>query len=300
MTGGEAYLKLEYFENAAATVADTIEAIGERTAKEFREPKWIIKSRIKSGDGIEEKISRKRRARPSYSAKDLTDIAGVRVIVASLATASALADFIRSERIFTVVKADSEDFNSRPREDGYRGIHMIVRVQSHLPGRPVVPVELQIRTAIQHQWAELSHADFYKEAREIPPDLLERMRALSEVLHAADVEAENLRNSRVVDECLTALRQCLRGKVLEELAPWRVQSKERASEIGRSAIALVELFSLARRIAGTRGERRERALSSLEAAYRDLAEREPAIAASVAGAIARLKALGTGIPRDWL
>ena len=166
-------------------------------------PKWLVTGRDKPRERIEEKLVRKRLARPDYREEDLTDLAGVRVVVESVECAERLAELVRRHPTFVWDEANSESFIARPRADGYRGIHLILRVRSLLPEQPEVPVELQIRTILQHHWSELSRSEFYKKLELIPPMLLERMRTLGNVLAAAEAESTSrprvARSRRVPD-----------------------------------------------------------------------------------------------------
>ena len=169
----------QYYECAANYVVMAINGLSRLRSDRSMAPQWLVNYRVKSDASVEEKVSRKRRFRPDYDASRLTDIAGVRVIVESCCVAKLLADHIRTSKMFHVQEKDSEEFVDAPRSDGYRGIHLILAVPVKLENERTVYVQLQVRTVLQHQWAELSHCDFYKSVDDIPPMLLSSMRALS-------------------------------------------------------------------------------------------------------------------------
>lgn len=76
----------------------------------------------------------------------MQDIAGCRVVLES----DSVEELRRLEGLVCKrweVK-DRDDYVSRPRESGYRALHVIV-VQD---GRPI---EIQLRTQAMHQWAQL-------------------------------------------------------------------------------------------------------------------------------------------------
>ena len=62
-----------------------------------------------------------------------------------------------------------------------------------------MPCEIQLRTLLQHSWAEISHDDIYKEGAGLPEDLKGRNQDLSTVIAAADELASRIRK-RVMEE----------------------------------------------------------------------------------------------------
>jgi ppGpp synthetase/RelA/SpoT-type nucleotidyltranferase len=74
----------------------------------------------------------------------MEDIAGCRAILSG--GAPEVAGVLRRiRRNWDVVRI--EDYATTPKETGYRAVHVVVRRDGH-------PVEIQLRTAGQHEWAE--------------------------------------------------------------------------------------------------------------------------------------------------
>ena len=82
--------------------------------------------------------------RESTRLSQMQDIAGCRIVVDSIA---------QQDRIIASLHAvfrESTTYDRRGTSShGYRAVHVVARASS-------VPVEIQIRTALQHAWAELS------------------------------------------------------------------------------------------------------------------------------------------------
>jgi hypothetical protein len=194
----------------------------------------------------------------------MTDLFGVRVIVESAACARSLSRLVEDTQPFQV--HTTEDFLEQARPDGYRGIHFVFRVPPRLPGRrgrsapSTVAVECQVRTILQHQWSVLSHSEFYKHLGEIPGGLLARMRALSEILECAEVESEELRRGRVLDESLDLLRFRMRGSVIERLSDGRTDGRG----VGIQALYLLEIEQQLRRTLVSDGDIQARGMETLE------------------------------------
>ena len=86
----------------------------------------------------------------------IEDIAGCRVVLPTVREQREVLNRIRAE--LEVVR--ERDYQSRPRDSGYRALHAVVRAQ----GRPV---EVQVRTMLEDRWANASEAL----AASIDPDI---------------------------------------------------------------------------------------------------------------------------------
>jgi putative GTP pyrophosphokinase len=93
----------------------------------------------KSTSSIVEKLRRE-----SIRLSQMQDIAGCRVVVASVVEQDQFVELLCS--VFP--GADVIDRRDKP-SYGYRAIHIIAEISGK-------PVEIQVRTALQHRWAELS------------------------------------------------------------------------------------------------------------------------------------------------
>jgi putative GTP pyrophosphokinase len=74
----------------------------------------------------------------------MEDVAGCRAILSGGA-AEVSGVLKRIRRNWEVLRMD--DYAALPKETGYRGLHVVVRRNGH-------PVEIQLRTPSQHEWAE--------------------------------------------------------------------------------------------------------------------------------------------------
>ena len=81
---------------------------------------------------------------PTTRLSQMQDIGGVRIVVDGLEAAERLSDHVAAAWNNDVVRHDN--YISTPRSSGYRSHHIVVLRQ----GRPI---EIQIRTARQHEWA---------------------------------------------------------------------------------------------------------------------------------------------------
>ncbi len=125
-----------------------------------------LEARVKSVDSLDRKLSRIDRKYNALS--DVTDLVGVRVIVFFEEDIDAVARVIRSA--FVVDDANSVDKSSvaDPAKFGYKSLHFVVSMSEVRLGLPEnaayrnLCAEIQIRTVLQHGWAEIEHDLGYK------------------------------------------------------------------------------------------------------------------------------------------
>jgi ppGpp synthetase/RelA/SpoT-type nucleotidyltranferase len=146
-----------------------------------------VTHRAKSRTSFAEKIKRKRYNNPQL---EMTDLAGIRVITLIERDIERVSRLI--ETSFNVHAEFSADKSADlgPDRFGYRSVHFVCDVGA---ARSLLPeflpyanmlFEVQIRTALQHAWAEIEHDRSYKFSGELPSKL---KRGVSEFLCARRV-----------------------------------------------------------------------------------------------------------------
>lgn len=160
-----------------------------------RNPIETIKTRIKTMPSILRKLQR-RNLPITIEAIDenIHDIAGVRVICSFIDDIYKLADYISEQDDVEVI--ERKDYISKPKEGGYRSLHLIVRTPIFTQrGKKLVDVEVQIRTIAMDFWASLEHKLRYK--KQIDPDLLsqlsEELRICSKISDELDRTMQSVR-----------------------------------------------------------------------------------------------------------
>ena len=130
-----------------------------------------VQTRVKDRDSLKNKIIRKNDKYESLS--DITDIVGVRIItyfddeVDQIATMIEEEFVIDQENSVDKRKIDSDKF-------GYRSLHYVASLKRDRTNLPEYSsygeqkFEFQIRTILQHSWAEIEHGLGYKGEFEIP------------------------------------------------------------------------------------------------------------------------------------
>jgi len=113
------------------------------------DPKALVAQRLKRTPSIVLKLQR-------FSGMQLArmqDIGGLRAVVSSISRVHQLEKSYRESR-FKHTLISSKDYISRPKADGYRGVHLVYRYHNEAsPKYNGLSLELQIRTRLQHSWA---------------------------------------------------------------------------------------------------------------------------------------------------
>jgi ppGpp synthetase/RelA/SpoT-type nucleotidyltranferase len=172
-----------------------------------------VTHRIKRREVATRKIERK--ARADYSLADITDLLGLRVITYFDYEVDQVAEIIEEE--FTVDRANSVDKRTvlDPDRFGYLSLHYVVRLS---PSRRRLPeyrklgeiaFEIQIRSILQHAWAEIEHDLGYKSEQAIPAQVRRRFSRLAGLLELADEEFAHIRQdlARYEEEVEVAVRE---------------------------------------------------------------------------------------------
>lgn len=158
----------------------------------------LINSRLKEKNSLEKKIIKKNY---KYSClEDITDIVGIRVIVYFEDEVDKVADLIEKE--FDIDKENSIDKRIISEDKfGYRSLHYVASYKKDRLKLKEYSVfknlkfEIQIRTILQHSWAEIEHDLGYKGENEIPSSAKRTFYRVAALLEQADIEFVKLKDT---------------------------------------------------------------------------------------------------------
>lgn len=179
------------YESMAALISTTLQSMLKSSKIDF----VGVSHRAKSLAGFSEKIQRKKYANPAL---EMMDLAGIRVIVFIERDIQKVEALIQHS--FNVHIPDSSDKSSTLGSDrfGYRSVHFVCDIgtaRCALPEfKPFVGMqfEIQVRTVLQHAWAEIEHDRSYKLAGTLPSQLKRRLNLIAGLLELADREFSSL------------------------------------------------------------------------------------------------------------
>ena len=157
-----------------------------------RNPIHHMESRIKSPQSIAQKLKRKGLPiTPQAAMENLNDIAGIRVVCAYLNDTYAIGEMLTGQDDIQLVQM--RDYIASPKPNGYRSLHLIVRVPVFLSeGKLLLPVEVQIRTIAMDFWASLEHQLRYKSDSDVSEKLREQLRECAEKSAELDLEMQSI------------------------------------------------------------------------------------------------------------
>ena len=115
------------------------------------DPRGLVAQRLKRFTSIESKLFRF----PNMRLSQMQDIGGCRAVVDSLTEVRLLHERYISSRSNHKLST-TDDYVANPKDDGYRGIHLVYKYQSNDFLRRVyndLKIEVQLRSRFQHAWA---------------------------------------------------------------------------------------------------------------------------------------------------
>ena len=149
---------------------------------------WVaaVESRVKTESSLVGKLELKGAKYKSLA--DITDILGLRVITFYPDDVDKVASAI--ERLYEVDWEDSVDKRKLLDIDsfGYLSLHYVC----HIPDMPY-RMEIQMRTLLQHAWANMYHDTGYKSGVEIPRKYIRNLNRLAGMLELADEQFSQIR-----------------------------------------------------------------------------------------------------------
>lgn len=173
-----------------------------------------VDGRTKSEKSILEKCNRKSYIDPK---QQLTDISGIRIVTFLESQVNEIIDLIKNN--FEIDHENSMDRATVLGSDkiGYRSVHYVCSLNSSrttLPeytGLDELRFELQVRTVLQHAWAELAHDRSFKLGLELPKSIQRKLN-----LHAGMLEIVDAAFDEIAKE-IDAYRASFKNARLDEM-----------------------------------------------------------------------------------
>lgn len=187
--------RLKLYEACTASVESLVKTILRTRDEQIHS----VSSRVKDRDSYLKKVSRKEGKYRSIS--DITDVAGIRVITYFHDDVDRIAAIIASE--FELDLPNCVDKRASHANDsfGYMSLHYVASfstTRSELPeysSYKDIKFEIQIRSILQHAWAEIEHDRGYHNAMSLPPHISRRFSRLAGHLEIGDSEFAQIRDA---------------------------------------------------------------------------------------------------------
>lgn len=182
------------YESAAKQLALKFEILdSEFSVLYARNPIHHIESRVKSARSIAAKLSRKGLPITVAAAREaINDLAGVRVVCHYINDVYHVAEMFERQKDVEIVKR--QDYIQTPNYNGYRSLHLDIRVPVYLSDRTESAcAEIQLRTVAMDFWASLEHDIRYKaDKSKLPQGINEEMLACADKIAEIDRQMQDM------------------------------------------------------------------------------------------------------------
>lgn len=187
--------RLEALKRQAISACELIDEI----VKGIEVPIHSVEARPKDEASAIEKIIKKGYGLPSIQ---ITDLVGVRVICYYASDVDDVASGLKKSVEVHPDPTKSPDKRTEldVREFGYRSVHLVIRATGgQLTRHPALRdlwFEVQIRSILEHSWAEIEHDVVYKSGSARDDALIRRFSSLAAVLELTNSGFEGLRSAQ--------------------------------------------------------------------------------------------------------
>lgn len=124
--------------------------------------------------------------------KYVNDVAGVRVVCSYIDDIYRIAEALLQQD--DVILVEKKDYIANPKENGYRSLHLIVKVPVFFAEQTKeLKVEVQIRTIAMDFWASLEHQLKYKQNITDEENIIAQLKKCAEVSNATDEKMLDIR-----------------------------------------------------------------------------------------------------------
>ncbi len=160
-------------------------------------PMEFVTGRVKKISSILEK-SKRRKIPENKIEEEMEDIAGIRIMCQFEDDIYEVVDLIRKRDGKDMRIVYEKDYIKDKKDSGYRSYHVIIKypVQTAL-GEKEILAELQIRTLAMNFWATIEHSLNYKYKKNIPKNIVARLRKAAEAAYSLDQEMLEIRHEIV-------------------------------------------------------------------------------------------------------
>jgi ppGpp synthetase/RelA/SpoT-type nucleotidyltranferase len=201
-------------EKAALKAKELVEYI----VRDKQLPVHLVEARVKSLTSLRDKFLVKNYANPEA---DLTDLIGIRVITFFSDHVDQVAKALKAELTIDPGRSVDKRSSLGLRQFGYRSVHLISKLKASRARNIEYTslgkrwFEIQVRSILEHAWAEIEHGVNYKAGIEYPDQDLRLLSAIAGTLEISDHHFLRLRERKneLIQEYISKYK---RGKELDE------------------------------------------------------------------------------------
>lgn len=182
--------KLTVLETARTDMLKLLEEFPDDKKSGFHAIQYIC-FRIKSPDSMSEKLKRKGLPETLESALNVVhDAVGIRVICSFADDVYKMEKWLKEQNKYELIK--EKDYISYPKPNGYRGIHLVMRVKEGDTAGTYV--EVQLRTIAMDFWASLEHQLKYKKEIGHASMMIHELKQCADEIASVDLSMQTIRD----------------------------------------------------------------------------------------------------------
>lgn len=187
-----------------------VEEIITKVLKSKSIPYQSVSHRVKEKESFLNKCKKEKYANPI---EQITDVSGIRIIAYTNQDVSRICEILQDEFIVDEGNSGNKAEMLETDKVGYLSVHYIMQLNEKRLGLPEYKLfenlkcEVQVRTLLQHAWAEIEHDRNYKFSGVLPKEIKRRFYLVAGVLELMDNEFDKL--SRDIDEYAKSMQKAV-------------------------------------------------------------------------------------------
>ena len=155
-------------------------------------PAEHIRSRIKSATSLREKLDKNGLPETVYAGlTSLSDIIGVRVVTHFIGDIYGILEWVKESDCWEVVRI--KDYIAAPKPNGYRSLHVILKLPAVCSNLDFIMAEIQLRTIAMDCWASLEHELKYKKNVENADLIGNELKRCADEIASTDLSMQTIR-----------------------------------------------------------------------------------------------------------
>lgn len=188
---------LVQYETDYSSLVGAVDLLRQQVVAQLRDgaiPVSAVYGRAKTIDSVRGKLLKKSYRNPTL---EMTDQVGLRVVVLhAFEVDHAVAVLSRCWSVMAESSVDKRNALAL-REFGYRSVHLVCTIPQQVCDKARLNAvgrtfEIQIRSLLEHAWAEIEHGVVYKAGAQLPDKLKRRFASLAAVAELMESEFERL------------------------------------------------------------------------------------------------------------
>ncbi len=151
-----------------------------------------IRSRIKNHESMQKKLRKKGFSDDIKTGlRLLSDIIGVRIITHFIGDVYLLLELLKKSRYWEIIEV--KDYISYPKPNGYRSLHVILRIPVECSDFEFIMAEIQLRTVAMDCWASLEHQMKYKKNIKNTDLIVSELKRCADEMASTDLSMQTIR-----------------------------------------------------------------------------------------------------------